>query len=198
MVELLLHNGADVNAQGGWDDSALEATCEMGHSTTTEILLKHGANPNQESSDYLDLLGYAGQWRFASLLVADTVSRHGPYGSPLQTAARKGHYSIVTLLLEYKADPNQTGGAYGSALAAAVAGRNIQIMKLLLDSGADPNAIGGQYCMALLEAYNSGHEQLVEELLRRYDPLPLVANMREVAMSRGQTRLVQMLGALLD
>ena len=43
-MQLLVENGADVNAQGGHYDNALHAANERGHKEVVQLLIKHGAN----------------------------------------------------------------------------------------------------------------------------------------------------------
>lgn len=40
---MLLEKGANINAEGGWYGSALQAACEGGHDATVKILLEKGA-----------------------------------------------------------------------------------------------------------------------------------------------------------
>ncbi|KAF8518578.1 hypothetical protein JB92DRAFT_2634701, partial [Gautieria morchelliformis] len=44
IVQLLLENGADVNAQGGWYGNALQAALSQGHHPIVQLLLEKGAD----------------------------------------------------------------------------------------------------------------------------------------------------------
>jgi hypothetical protein len=73
----------------------------------------------------------------------------GGSGSALQSAALKGSYIAVKLLLDRGAGINAQGGEYGNALQAAAWRGSEAMVKLLLDNGADVNAQGGEYLLAL-------------------------------------------------
>jgi ankyrin repeat protein len=78
----LLKAGADVNAQGGRYDNALQAAACQSSETIVKLLLKAGADVNAQS---------------------------GFYGNALQTAAFKGNETTVKLLLKAGADINAQG-----------------------------------------------------------------------------------------
>lgn len=82
--------------------------------------------------------------RDASL--ANRVSEYGSYyqgcGAPIKNAAAAGHIDIVTLLLDYGADPNlpEEGIApHGHALYSAVYNGHFEIARVVLEKGAYPN-----------------------------------------------------------
>jgi ankyrin repeat protein len=85
-------------------------------------LLEIGANPNPDSPT-----------GFPPMIAALSCSRSQP-GSP----ARSDVLEILTLLLEFGADPNQRGINDYTPLHMAVAERNARAVRLLLDAGADP------------------------------------------------------------
>jgi ankyrin repeat protein len=142
VVQLLLDEDADVNAQGGYFGNALQAASGEGHKQIVEILLYRGADVNAQG---------------------------GNYGNALQAASEKGHEQIVKILLDRGADVNAQGEKYYSnALQAASANGCGQIVKILLDRGADVNAQGGEnYSNALEAASEEGHGQVVKILLDR-------------------------------
>jgi hypothetical protein len=83
VVQLLIENGADVNAQGGQYGNALHAAVLGGHKGIVQLLLEKGAD----------------------------VNAIGPWGNPLQAASFHGHEELVRLLLEKGADPNLQGSS---------------------------------------------------------------------------------------
>jgi nucleoside phosphorylase len=108
-VQILLENGADVNAQGGKYGNALQAASSKGYEGIVQILLENGADVNAQG---------------------------GKYGNALQAASYEGHEKVVQILLENGADVNTKGGEYGNALQAASQGDHENVVQMLLDRGA--------------------------------------------------------------
>lgn len=79
-------------------------------------------------------------------------------GTPLYYAARLGLSTVITLLLDQRAEVNAQGGSCGNALQAASYECYEQIVKMLLDQGADVNAQGRDYGNALQAASNQGYK----------------------------------------
>jgi ankyrin repeat protein len=91
-VKILLDAGADVNTQGGYYGTALQAASSNGEEMVVKILLDAGADVNTQG---------------------------GYYGTALQPALYEGKEEIVKMLLDAGADVNTQGGHYGTALQAA-------------------------------------------------------------------------------
>ena len=51
-IELLLSKGADVNAQGGFHGTALQAASYGGYDKTIELLLSKGTDVNAQGGPY--------------------------------------------------------------------------------------------------------------------------------------------------
>jgi ankyrin repeat protein len=170
---VLLEKGADVNAQGGWYGSALQAASTRGHEAIVSLLLEKGTDVNAQGSGYRSALQAAsenGHEAIVALLLekgADVNAQGGYYGSALQAASARGHEAIVALLLKKGADVNAQGSHYGSALQAASARGHEAIVALLLKKGADINAQGSLYRSALQAASARGHEAIVALLLEK-------------------------------
>ena len=81
--------------------------------TEVELLLKKGANPNLQSTDYLR--------------------------TPLHDAVSMGEVATVTLLLQHRADPNIQDKFGLTPLYIAVGRSNTTIVTLLLNQRANPN-----------------------------------------------------------
>jgi hypothetical protein len=137
-VRQLLGKGADVNAQGGYYGTALQAASVDGYSQIIQLLLENGADVNIQG---------------------------GFHGTALQAASGRGHSQIVQQLLENGADVNAQGGRYGTALQAASAWGRSHVVQQLLKHGADINAQFGPYNTALQAASSRGHGKVVQQLL---------------------------------
>ncbi|KAI6805580.1 hypothetical protein KC332_g6212 [Hortaea werneckii] len=140
VVEELLARGADINTQGGFHGSALQAASYGGYEDIVESLLTAGADVNMQG---------------------------GYHGSALQAASYGGYKDIVERLLTAGADVNAQGGISGNALQAAlqIGNDSIGVVEKLLAAGADVNAQGGQYGSALQKAADFGFVLVVERLL---------------------------------
>jgi ankyrin repeat protein len=112
ITQLLLDQGADVNAQGGGFGNALTAASFGGHTAVAELLINAGAD-------------------------VDNICQY--WGSPLYSASRRGHEAIVKLLIDAGADVNAPTPDcdHGNALQAAIGEENEAAAKLLLEEGAD-------------------------------------------------------------
>jgi hypothetical protein len=136
-VELLLEQGADANAQGGFFGNALQAACDGGHDKIAQMLLDRGADINAQGGEYgnaLQAACFGGHDKIAQMLLergADINAEGGEYGNALQAACYRGHDKIALMLLERGADANAQGGQYGNALQAARRGDCHHIVKLL-------------------------------------------------------------------
>ena len=144
MVQMLLNQEADINAQGGWYGNALQAASVEGYDRVVWMLLDQGADINAQGGDY---------------------------GTALQAASAKGHKQVVQILVDNGANVNAQGGAHGNALQAALArgrpkiiqdifdkvdtnGQGLQaannkrydiVVQILLDNGADVNTLDEYY-----------------------------------------------------
>lgn len=155
IIEVLLANGADVNAsdRGGTalhyltrENEPMSATSKWDGFQVAELLLELGANPN---------------------IVSDW-----PNKTPLLIAAEKGDEKMVDLLLAYGADINQKGiwtpGQTGNtALHYAAWKGNKQMALLLLNNGADVNAQGTNKGTPLHKAVENKQREIVALLLAR-------------------------------
>ena len=117
VAEFLLANGADVNANLTGRGMPLHLAAEHGHKTMTELLLRHGAEPNNRD----------------------------PGGTPLHYAVQNGHRAVAEVLLANKADVNAKGNGRGVAgemtpLHMAAFKGFTTIAELLLAKGAQVNS----------------------------------------------------------
>ena len=112
VVQLLMNNGVDFNAETGLWSDALSAASFAGHENMVRILLNYGVN------------------------VRDEI-----YGNALSTAlydaAFGGYGNIVQVLLNNGANVNAKSERLGNALGAASLRGHKKIVRLLLNNGAD-------------------------------------------------------------
>jgi ankyrin repeat protein len=170
-VKCLLSQGADIDAQGGYYGTALQAASAKGYEKIVELLLGKGA---------------------------DVDAGGGYYGTALHAASTNGHEKIVYLLLGKGADVDARDEYYCTALQAASAGGHEKIVELLLNKGADVDAGGEYYSTALHVASTNGHEKIVELLLgkgaevearRRFNGVTAL----QAASAEGHKKIVELL-----
>jgi len=175
IVESLMEQGADVNADGGKFGTALQAASAKGHQSIVEILIKAGADINAWGGKHGNALHSAlaeSHVGVVKLLVeagADVNTPGGEYTSALQAASHKGHEAVIEILVNAGAEIDAPGEKYGTPLQAASLGGYSQIVKFLLECGAYVGASGGEHGSSLQAASAGGHEQIVRMLLDR-DP----------------------------
>ncbi|THV51253.1 hypothetical protein BGAL_0117g00080 [Botrytis galanthina] len=145
LLSLLLSHGADINAIGGYSNTAL---CEASdtrwgaHPDAVKFLLDKGADVN----------------------LFDTSKENYSNGPPLQRAAIRGRLEIVRILLDYGANINLGAGQSGGALYEAASCGHLEICELLLNLGADVHAEGMVGTVLHTAAYH-GHIDIVRLLL---------------------------------
>ena len=127
-IELLLDNGADINAKSGIYGTALQAAASNSRMRSIRLLLDNGTDINTEG---------------------------GKYGTALHAASYACRLEVVKELLSRGANVNAQGGKYGTALQATLAPApagderltlqkhqyvTFDVLELLLDHGADITA----------------------------------------------------------
>ncbi|KAH8882915.1 purine and uridine phosphorylase [Thozetella sp. PMI_491] len=93
-VQILLENGADINAQGGYYGNALQAASYGGHVEIIQILVENGADINAQGGHY------------GNTLQAASLEGH------IEIAASfRGHVEIIQILVENGADKEKDGNS---------------------------------------------------------------------------------------
>ncbi|TVY43519.1 Ankyrin repeat and SOCS box protein, partial [Lachnellula occidentalis] len=111
IVQILLQEGADINAQGGDHGTALCTAAALDERVEiVRILLQEGADINAQG---------------------------GYYGTALGAAASKGNTEIVRKLLQEGADIYARGSSKGPALQQAVNKHREGAVQVLLDASVD-------------------------------------------------------------
>ena len=203
VVEDVLNEGADVDAQVEGYGNALQIASLEGHDQVVQTLLDKGADVNAQGGEYGNALQAAslrGHGQVVQMLLdkgVDVNAQGGLYSNALQAASQGGHDQVVQMLLDKGADINAQGGEYGNALQAASSGGHDQVVQTLLDKGADVNAQGGEYGNALQAASYGGLDQVVQTLLDKGADVNAqggeYGNALQAASLRGHGQVVQML-----
>jgi uncharacterized protein len=141
-IEALLQQGADVNSAQGDGMTALHWAAEHGDQDLTARLLRAGANPG-------------------------ATTRIGQH-TPLHMAAKGGHYRVLRLLVDAKADVSALTTTGAAPLHFAAASGSGDAVTILLNAGADVNVREPQWGQTpLMFAAASGRTEVVKVLLAR-------------------------------
>ncbi|KAJ5433545.1 uncharacterized protein N7458_012701 [Penicillium daleae] len=202
-VELLLKEGADVNAQGGRFGNAVQAASYHGYKGVVRLLLEEGANVNTQGGDYGNSLyaaalqGHKGVVQLLLEKGANVNAQGGFFGDALGAASLQGDKEVVRLLLEQGADVNFQGGRCGNALQAASYQGGKEVVQLLLQQGADVNVQGGRYGNALQAASYKGDKEVVQLLLQQGADVNArggrFGNALQAASFHGRKEIIQLL-----
>lgn len=134
-VDKLAKIEKDINIEDYNGNTAMDWAIKAGDSEMVKILLKNGADPNNETS-YMMM-------------------------TPLMTAANKGRADIIKILHSVGADINFQDSDYGmTALMYAAQGEDEESVKVLLQLGADPNLMDYSNMTAYMHAIDTGHENI--------------------------------------
>lgn len=206
-VDLLLENGADVNAPAPEPQgrTALQAAVEFGDRNVIELLLNHRANVNAAPSSEGVTAMQAAAWRGDTLLVAKLIQRGADVNAPaaaeygqtaLQAAVRKGHLGTVDLLLHeganFLATPAPTGGF--SVLEAAMS-QPLALNMIMIHAKAQGTVttLGNQVAV-LLSAIDDDSYSEVTALLLKYDIQSSSSDLQhplETAITKGNVDLAK-------
>ncbi|XP_071375896.1 ankyrin repeat and SOCS box protein 12-like [Centroberyx affinis] len=90
----------------------------------------------------------------------------GIAGTPLRTAASKGHLRCLQVLLAHGAEVDRVDVKAQTPLFTAVCGKYLDCVLALLRAGANPNGSSTNNCSPVLTAAREGDVEILKELLR--------------------------------
>lgn len=141
--------GCDVNAAGGTRGTALVGAASAGQARVVDLLFELGVpeGENQDTANALVVAVAKEHEDVVKVLVAKgaNLDKAGTLQTfewlPLQLAANRNKYEMLSTLLGLGADPNAIGGFLGSVLMGASDSVKIdcQILEALIVAGADIN-----------------------------------------------------------
>ncbi|KAI9889110.1 MAG: hypothetical protein M1814_005771 [Vezdaea aestivalis] len=170
IIQLLLENGADIEAKDKEGRTALHWAAENGHEAVIKLLLEKGADIEAKDGYGTTALHWAagnGHEAVIKLLLekgADIEAEDGYGTTALHWAAENGHEAAIKLLLEKGADIEAEDGYGTTALHLAAENGHEAVIKLLLEKGADIEAKDKERRTALHLAAGNGHEVVVKLL----------------------------------
>ncbi|HEY3750968.1 MAG TPA: ankyrin repeat domain-containing protein [Pseudonocardiaceae bacterium] len=179
IVWLLLDTGADANtnngrpSRSGYRSALFGAAGVADNPAVTSLLLRYGANPNDDESLY-----HAAQHTDRACL--RVLLGHGATvagTNAFAAAIAPGNAEGVRLMIESGGDPGRPGSSGKkdghladrtlAPLPLAVASCGVDVVEPLLAAGADPNAVGTDHRSVMRTAVRRGNQE-VARLLRRY------------------------------
>ncbi|XP_076683796.1 uncharacterized protein LOC143376905 [Andrena cerasifolii] len=175
LTELLLINGAPVNAVGEFGTTSLHLATQHGNVKIAAQLLRHGAYVNSactsakhEGYTSLHIAAEKGDEVITELLLskgADVNIRGSDGVTPLRLAMRGGYLKIVELLFKRGANFYSTTRGGGTPLCFAIENGHGELVKVLLESGATVD-VDERYDKTILEfAVEKGSSIIVNHIL---------------------------------
>jgi len=143
IIELLISNGADVNAKANDDATPLNVVSMFKHPEIADLLRKHGGKTGSELRD----------WNAAK--------------ESIHIAAKAGHIEAVKKHLADGADVNAKDDNGSTPLHTATWRSTIETMELLIDNGADVNMKRADGAIALHYAVWFALKEKTEFLLSK-------------------------------
>jgi ankyrin repeat protein len=180
-VQILLANGAGVNARDGFGNVPLHFAAKYKHIKTLEVLSEmQGVDfdaINQKGGTALKIAAFEGHDEVVRVLLekgakvdiitqGETLYKY----QALHLAAKSGHVAIVQVLIDAKADVNARDEFGNTPIIIAAAHNHLNVVNFLLtEELVDVDAVNEGKINALHYAACIGSVEIVQSLLRRAD-----------------------------
>lgn len=151
IVMLLIDNGASLRCKDEENTTPLHAACAEGNIQIVKKLFKAAARS-------------AGGWVTIQEMVTD---KDIDGNTCLHLAVENGHYEVVKLCLEKRADVNTPNNIYMYPLHLAAVNGDLRIVRLLVEHNARIDALNNEQATPLHKAAQYNHVQVVEFLVDR-------------------------------
>jgi ankyrin repeat protein len=151
VAELLINEGADVNAKNQADATPLDKAIEKNWDETVSLLRKHGGKTSEELKPPTTKIPDISIHGAAEVGNIEAVKQHLVAGAnvntkdkwgwtPLSRAARSGHKEAVELLIDNGADVNAKDDKGRTPLGGAIKQKQTEIADLLRKHGGKTGA----------------------------------------------------------
>ncbi|XP_063448205.1 uncharacterized protein LOC134727748 [Mytilus trossulus] len=203
VVQMLIHNKADINKCRNTGESPLYIACQKGHNEVVQMLINNKADINEcrntgESPLYIAC--QKGHNEVVQMLInnkADINKCDVDEKSPLFIACQEGHTEVVQMLINNKAYINKCDDDEISPLSIACQKGYTEVVQMLINNKADINKCDDDEISPLYIACQKGHSEVVQMLINNKADInkcdddeisPLY-----IACQKGHSEVVQML-----
>ncbi|NSX83811.1 hypothetical protein GOM44_06360, partial [Wolbachia endosymbiont of Atemnus politus] len=173
IVEVLLSNGAKINAKDNKSRTPLELAVAHGHLQVVKMLLQYKkVDMNDKGNDDWTILHIASQESNLEMVkyLADKGSninaKNASGSKPIHIAAREGYKDTVEFFLSKGLSINEFGTANQTLLHYAAMKGRLEVVKYLITQGADVNAKDAIGLTPMHIAATFGYKDVIEVLLK--------------------------------
>ncbi|KAI3161319.1 hypothetical protein DTO046C5_6555 [Penicillium roqueforti] len=172
-LQILLQNGAEVNAKDSKGDTPLTYAARAGHESTVKLIgpeMSHGVISKDDALEEAAGEGHEADVRYLLSGSAGTEVGQEQKQRALKEAAGKGHVSIMKLLLDQGTNPEYNhirGGWFreDSPLELAISSGNLEAVRLLLPKDGTISEYANKNMELVFRAVSDANYEMVQLLL---------------------------------
>ena len=191
VLQTIINYGADINATGKQNRTALMIACLNGSSDAINVLLDAGANPHIANDTGNICLHEAVRGDCSKEVLQRIISHSVDVNATnmydittIMIACEKGNIDAINVLLNAGADPNIVNFNGATCLHCALSGGcSPEILQTIINHGVDVNAKKNNSKTALIRACEKGNSNAIKVLLNA-EADPNIAHCLHCAVTR--------------